>query len=273
MRSVGWGAAKILRDYYRGKHDLDINQEKYDSPVTAADKAANEYILKSLQKVFTPDQFGYLSEETYQSNAVYPQEWVWIIDPLDGTREFIEKKDEYAIHIALIKDGTPCLAVVVIPEAQKLYFAAKGEGTYLETPDGGITPVKVSDKNRIEQLYLVASRSHRDDRLSAIIKSIPFQGEKSVGSVGCKIATILSQEADVYISLSGKSAPKDWDFAAPELVLTEAGGKFTTFSAQSPRYNRGDVNQWGGFIASNGACQEQLCEMARNALEPIEGKV
>ncbi len=269
-RSVAWGASNILRDYYRGKYDLEINQEKYDSPVTAADKAANHYILENLQAVFPSDKFGYLSEETHKGNEPYPQEWVWIIDPLDGTREFIEKKGEYAIHIALIKDHTPYLGVVVIPEAEKLYFAGKGKGTFLETADGRVTPVMVSARQRPEEQYLVASRSHRGDRLNAIIKSIPFKGEKSVGSVGCKIATILNQDADVYISLSGKSAPKDWDFAAPEIVLTEAGGKFTDFAGESPRYNRGDVSQWGGFIASNGTCHEDLCERATRALSEID---
>ncbi|XTZ19519.1 MAG: 3'(2'),5'-bisphosphate nucleotidase CysQ family protein, partial [cyanobacterium endosymbiont of Rhopalodia fuxianensis] len=125
-RSVGWGAAKILRSYYRGEANqgnLDINEEKKDGPVTAADLAANHYILEKLQKVFDTDDFAYLSEETYKETDPIRQDWVWIIDPLDGTRDFIDKTGEYALHIALVYKGHPVVSVVGIPEAEKLYFA------------------------------------------------------------------------------------------------------------------------------------------------------
>jgi 3'(2'), 5'-bisphosphate nucleotidase len=92
-----------------------------------------------------------------------------------------------------------------------------------------------------------------------------------VGSVGCKIATILEQQADIYISLSGKSAPKDWDIAAPELILTEAGGQFTHFDGSLLQYNTGDINQWGGLLASNGEHHQALCQTAANLLAQFAG--
>ena len=100
-RAVGWGGAKILQSYYRGEQDLAINEEKKGGPVTAADLAANNYILGELQTNFSDIDFGYLSEETHQGNEAIPKDWVWIIDPLDGTRDFIDKTGEYALHIAL----------------------------------------------------------------------------------------------------------------------------------------------------------------------------
>ncbi|MHC5832004.1 MAG: inositol monophosphatase family protein, partial [Nostoc sp.] len=90
------------------------------------------------------------------------------------------------------------------------------------------------------------------------------------GSVGCKIATIVEQQADIYISLSGKSAPKDWDIAAPELILTEAGGKFTHFDGTPLHYNTGDINQWGGLLASNAEYHEVLCEEAERILAQFD---
>ncbi|MGP0129058.1 MAG: 3'(2'),5'-bisphosphate nucleotidase CysQ family protein [cyanobacterium endosymbiont of Rhopalodia musculus] len=275
VRAVGWGAAEILRSYYLGEvnqGNIEVNGDKKDGPVTAADLAANHYILEKLQEVFDTDSFGYLSEETYQGTDPIPQDWVWIIDPLDGTRDFIDKTGEYALHIALVYKGHPVVSVVCIPEAERLYFAAKDQGTFVETPDGTVKPIRVSGRNQMEDLFLVVSRTHRDNRFQELINSLPLKNCNYMGSVGGKISTILEQKSDVYVSLSGKSAPKDWDFAAPELILIEAGGKFTNFDGTPLTYNKGDVKQWGGLMASNGHCHELLCQEAIKLLAKIDGK-
>jgi len=273
-RQIAWGAGNILRAYYQGNvtdHALEINDKK-DGPVTSADLAANHYILEQLQSAFKDEDFGYLSEETFKikEGKALPQDWVWIIDPLDGTRDFIDKTGEYAIHIALTYQKEPVLAVVVVPEAQKLYFATKGNGTFVETIDGNITPINVSNRQKIEELNLVASRTHRDLRMQHLLDQLNFKERHYVGSVGCKIASILEQKTDVYISLSGKSAAKDWDFAAPELILTEGGGKFTYFEGNCLKYNQGDVHKWGGIMASNGHCHEDLCNQALAILKEYD---
>ncbi|WP_041933237.1 3'(2'),5'-bisphosphate nucleotidase CysQ family protein [Gloeothece verrucosa] len=274
LRSIGWGASDILRAYYRGEAgygNLNVQEDKKDGPVTAADLATNHYILAKLQEVFAPEEYGYLSEETHTGTDPLPQDWVWVIDPLDGTRDFIDKTGEYAIHIALTYQGRPVVALVAIPEANKIYYATKGGGTFVEDRSGEIKPSKVSQRNQIEELYLVASRTHRDERFQKLLERMPFKARNYVGSVGCKISTILEQQSDVYISLSGKSAPKDWDFAAPELILTEAGGKFTHFSGEPLIYNKGDVRQWGGLMASHGVCHQELCQLATSILADIDG--
>ncbi|MDZ8086527.1 MAG: 3'(2'),5'-bisphosphate nucleotidase CysQ [Nostoc sp. DedQUE12b] len=273
-REVGWGAADILRSYYDGTAkdpNLEI-QYKQNEPVTVADVAVSQYILQRLQATLGNEDFAYISEETYQSSSSGRQasaSWVWIIDPLDGTRDFIEKTGDYAVHIALVKETRPVLAVVAVPEAQKLYYATKGGGTFVETCDGSV-PLQVSSGKRIEDLTLVVSRSHRNQRLDYLLQNLPCQNQKSVGSVGCKIATIVEQQADIYISLSGKSAPKDWDIAAPELILTEAGGKFTHFDGTPLQYNTGDINQWGGLLASNAEYHEVLCNKAEGILAQFD---
>lgn len=265
---VGLGAANILRSYYHEtakNSNLDV-QYKHNEPVTVADIAVSQYILESLQAALGNEDFAYISEETYQSQLSEDiPEWVWIIDPLDGTRDFIEKTGDYAIHIALVNKTRPILAVVAVPEAEKLYYATKGGGTFVKTRDASI-PLKVSSSKRVEDLTLVISRSHRNERLNYLLQHLPCQNQKAVGSVGCKIATIVEQQADVYISLSGKSAPKDWDIAAPELILTEAGGKFTHFDGTPLQYNTGDINQWGGLLASTSQHHEVLCQKAERAL-------
>lgn len=275
VRSVAWGATEILRSYYRreaNKGNLYVNEDKKDGPVTTADLAANHYILEKLQEVFDTDNFGYLSEETYQETDPISQDWVWIIDPLDGTRDFIDKTGEYALHISLVYKGHPVVSVVGIPETEKLYFAAKHQGTFVETPEGIVRPIRVSGRNQMKDLFLVVSRTHRDDRFQELINSLPLKYCNYMGSVGGKISTILEQKSDVYVSLSGKSAPKDWDFAAPELLLIEAGGKFTNFDGISLTYNKGNVEQWGGLMASNGHCHELLCQKVIKLLSKIDEK-
>jgi 3'(2'), 5'-bisphosphate nucleotidase len=251
-------AATILKSYYRGSNaDLEV-LDKIGGPVTAADRAVDKHILEGIQAV-CGDSCGYLTEETYQPGDLeLSQDWVWIIDPLDGTKDFIDKTGEYAIHIALTYKHRPVLAVVTIPEADRLYAAIAGGGTWQITADGARRPIEVSRGKNITDLVVVASRNHRNDQLVNLLGRLPCQQQREVGSIGCKIAAILEHRADVYVSLSGTSAPKDWDFAAPELILTEAGGKFTHKDGSLPRYNQGDVSQWGCLIASNGEWHQEL---------------
>ncbi|MEA5593775.1 3'(2'),5'-bisphosphate nucleotidase CysQ [Rivularia sp. UHCC 0363] len=272
IRPIGWGASDILRSYYRGNKQDDLNIEYKDDngkdPVTAADLAVSNYILQQLKNELGSEEFGYISEETYQKqDGKNNSEWVWIIDPLDGTKDFINKTGEYAIHIALVRNKRPELALVVIPEAEKIYYAIKGSGTFVETRNGERKSMRVSECKNPQDLTLVVSRSHRNKQLDYLLEKLPCQNQKSVGSVGGKIAAIIEQQADVYISLSGKSAPKDWDIAAPELILTEAGGKYTHFDGTPLEYNTGDISQWGGLLASNGQCHEMLCQQAERILE------
>jgi 3'(2'), 5'-bisphosphate nucleotidase len=267
-QAAAWGATDILQSYYRpdaNTPNLDIQEQK-DGPVTAADIAVNSYILDTLQSVLGNAEFGYLSEETYKSylesfgKVPLAQSWVWIIDPLDGTRDFI----------ALAFEGKPMLAVVAWPEKQKIYYAIRDAGAFEETRGGSAVKLQVSARNIVADLSIVTSRSHRDDRLNQLLHKFPCQNQLAVGSIGCKVATIVEQKADVYIALSGKSAPKDWDLAAPELILTEAGGRFTRFDGSALQYNRGDVSQWGGLLASNGCCHDALCGDAERILAEID---
>ena len=124
-RSIAWGASDILSSFYHGQDDdLDIKDKK-DGPVTKADLAANKHIVGSLQAQLSDYDFGYLSEETFDVKKAEPiaKDWVWIIDPLDGTRDFIDKTGEFGLHIALAYQGRPMLAIVGIPEAGKLYLS------------------------------------------------------------------------------------------------------------------------------------------------------
>ncbi len=256
----------MLKSYYRASNaDLDV-RDKAEGPVTVADEAVNKYILERLQGL-CGNFCGYLTEETYQcGDRELPDNWVWIVDPLDGTRDFIDKTGEYAIHIALTYQHRPVLAVVAVPESDKLYAAIQDCGSICITSDKVRKPITVARDKKLTDLVVVASRNHRSEKLVRLLELLPCQQHKEVGSIGCKIAAIVERQADVYASLSGKSAPKDWDFAAPELILTEAGGKFTYQDGSPIKYNRGDASQWGCAIASNGEWHQQLLDTVNNVI-------
>jgi 3'(2'), 5'-bisphosphate nucleotidase len=255
--------ATILKSYYRGsRDDLEVI-DKNEGPVTVADKAVDRHLLDGIRSM-CGDSCGYLTEETYQpGDRSLPQEWVWIIDPLDGTRDFIDKTGEYAIHVALTYQHRPVLAVVAVPEADRMYAAIAGSGTWRIIGSEVRESVLVGTDKAIDDLVVVASRNHRSKQLVNLLARMPCQQQLEVGSIGCKISAIVDRRADLYVSLSGKSAPKDWDLAAPELILTEAGGKFTYADGSPIRYNHDDVSKWGCLIASTGQWHQQLLDVAR----------
>lgn len=280
LRRLSWGAADILRAYARGDQPphgfpkaLSV-EDGGDGPVSAADLAVNRWLLDGLSSAFPDADWTLLSEETAKEQLTegvpLEAEWLWILDPLDGTKDFLQGTGEYAVHLALVKGQRPVLGVVLLPEADELWIGVVGEAAWCEDRTGQRSPVRFSQRSDLSDLILVASRSHRDERLEALISALQLGGSRAVGSVGCKVATILRGETDLYISLSGRSAPKDWDMAAPEAVLLAAGGRFTHADLQELTYNTGDVRQAGCLIASHGKAHAALGECAARAMASID---
>jgi 3'(2'), 5'-bisphosphate nucleotidase len=259
---IAWEATDLLRAFYRGQ-ELEI-MDKAGEPVTNADLVVNQHILDRLQLIFQ-HSCGYLTEETYQlTQAALPNDWVWIIDPIDGTKEFINKTGEYAVHIALVYQQRPVLSIVALPEVEKVYQAVRQHGAYVVDRAGHRQQVQVDRSTALADLTVIASRSHRSAALEKILSQLPCERQIQVGSVGGKVAAIIEGRADVYISQSANSAPKDWDLAAPELILTEAGGQFTRANGQALRYNQTDVSQWGCLVATSGQWHHQICTSCLN---------
>lgn len=270
-RPIAWGAAEILLKYYESPQDLQITDKgDLEGEVTSADLASNEYILSNLQQKLGTKDFAYLSEETEDDISRLDYDWVWAIDPMDGTSDFIKRTGEFAVHIGLAYQQRPVLGLVASPVAGKLFTAISGGGAHLELIDGSKTPLRVSNKIEMENMIAIASRSHRSEKLDYILKHLPKEGEIALGSIGGKLAAIAEGRADYYVSVSGHSAPKDWDYCAPEIILTEAGGKITHFDLTPLTYNNEDVFQWGGIIASNRRCHADLCELSQAALTALE---
>ena len=283
LRRLCWGAADILLAYARGEQPphgfpraLSVD-DGGEGPVSAADLAVNRWLLEGLEQAFPQAPWTLLSEETAKEQLVAGQplaaEWLWILDPLDGTKDFLQGTGEYAVHLALIHHNRPVLGVVLLPALEELWFGLL-DGTsghaWCENRAGQQSPVQLSQRRTPAELVLVASRNHRDQRLERLLAALEVGQTRSIGSVGGKVATILRGETDLYISLSGSSAPKDWDMAAPEAVLLAAGGAFSHADGRSLVYNSGDVRQAGCLIASHGLLHGELCKRAQRAMATIE---
>ena len=280
LRILSLGAIDILKAYARGDEPpygfpkvLSVD-DRGEGPVSAADLAVNKWLINGLKSRFPLATWNIISEENAKEQYInsYPlrDEWSWILDPLDGTKDFLQGTGEYAVHLGLTKGEKPVLGVVLIPELEEMWFGLVGHGAWLEDRLGNQKSFSFSDRNQISKMILVASRSHRDQNLEKLIEAVPFSEKKTVGSVGCKVTKILKGEADFYISLSGKTAPKDWDMAAPEAVLKAAGGRFTHANMKELTYNSGHLNQWGCLIASHGKNHDLICKIVEDKLSFID---
>ena len=279
LRRLSWGAADILLAYGRGEQPpygfppaLSV-ADGGEGPVSAADLAVNGWLLDGLERAFPNAPWTLLSEETAKQQLTpgepLPAEWLWILDPLDGTKDFLQGTGEYAVHLALVHHQRPVLGVVLLPELEELWFGL-GSQAWRENRAGQQRPAQLSARRDPAELVLVASRNHRDQRLEQLVAALQVGQTRSIGSVGGKVATILRGETDLYLSLSGSSAPKDWDMAAPEAVLLAAGGAFSHADGRPLLYNTGDVRQAGCLSASHGPAHDELCRRAATCMATID---
>lgn len=248
--------AAILEQY---KGPLDIEQKNLDDdsePVTQADRIANELIVTRLQREFPND--GILAEESIDTSRRLGKSRVWLIDPLDGTNGFIAGNGDFAVQIGLAEHGEPMVAVVYVPLTGALYRAVRGEGTWIERPQMERKKARVSGHSAVSVMRLAASRSHRSSRMNKVVQRFGFREEVQRGSVGIKVGLLVEQQCDVYIHLSPRT--KQWDTCAPQLILTEAGGRMTDLFGEPLNYNVPDVQNRNGLVASNGAAHEQIIE-------------
>jgi 3'(2'), 5'-bisphosphate nucleotidase len=214
------------------------------SPVTEADHAANGVIVGALRQAFPGD--AVLSEESADSPERLGAERVWIVDPLDGTREFLARNGEFAVMIGLAIQGRAVLGVVHQPADDVLLYAAEGAGTWMEA--GGAPAVRLRRGDaRMDALRLVGSRSHPDPLLARIQEALGITDVRPSGSVGVKCGLIVRGERDLYVH----PVPylSEWDTCAPEVLVREAGGTVSDCTGAPLRYNKPCPRQPHGIVA------------------------
>jgi 3'(2'), 5'-bisphosphate nucleotidase len=249
--------AAILSFYDSLLHiERKVDAEEHSEPVTEADRAANELIVKGLMAEFPDD--GILAEESIDTKRRLAKRRVWMIDPLDGTNGFIARDGDFAVQIGLAVDGRSVLGVVYQPLPDLLYRATKGGGAWIERAGFEPERARVSGENRMERMRLAASRTHRSPRMDVVVRALGLEEEVRRGSVGVKVGLIIERQCDVYVHLSPRT--KQWDTCAPEIILSEAGGRMTDLFGFPLGYNNSDVQNRNGLVASNGAAHAKIIE-------------
>ena len=230
VRELAQQAGKKILEIYDTDFAVEAKDDK--SPLTAADMASHDTIVAGL-KALTPD-IPVLSEEDADIPFEERRQWrrYWLIDPLDGTKEFIKRNGEFTVNIALIEDGRPVLGVVHVPVSGVTYAACRGGGAVKYVPGEGDRPIHVR-KLEGGPVAVVGSRSHRGASLDAFLDKLGEHEMVGMGS-SLKICLVAEGAADIYPRLGPTS---EWDTAAAHAVVEEAGGHLTDLSLQPLRYN------------------------------------
>jgi 3'(2'), 5'-bisphosphate nucleotidase len=240
-----------------GKAILEIYQKDYktstkndDSPITDADLKSNEVI----KKILSQTKHWILSEEDKDDLRRLSQETIWIVDPLDGTSDFIDKTGEFTVMISLIKNKKPILGVIGWPTGKTLFAAQKGSGAFRFSNEEW-QKISVTKISEVPKCRTVGSRHHLSDKEKSFIKKLGIEDFTSIGS-SLKVGKISSGEAEAYITTTNKM--KEWDSAASYCIVSEAGGKMTDMSGNDITYNNRDVHHRNGILVTNGLVHNKI---------------
>lgn len=255
----------IIRHYEAGfETEHKVGADNRSEPVTIADREASRIIVDGLAAAFPDD--GILSEEeTDDLELRISKRRVWIIDPIDGTAGFVNHDGDFGVQIGLAEDGWAVLGVVYLPFHDLLSFAVKGGGSFSSTAGGEPVRVRTSQISIFGDMTLAASRNHPSTRMSRIIRHFGFTRVVRRGSVGLKTGLIADKTCDLYIHPSPRT--KLWDTCAPQIILEEAGGRFTDLFGYRLRYDSADLQNRNGIIASNGAAHAAVVEFLKPLLD------
>lgn len=256
-------AARAIAEVQANGFGVEFKDEAKDDPVTAADKASNAAIVRALHAAF-PDDVIVAEEDAL------PPDWstahrCWFVDPLDGTKEFVAGVPEWCVMIGLAIDGRATLGVVLVPSGE---YALVGEvGVGATRVDVGASPLALTDVTDSSHVRVVTSRSRRSPLLDAIFQALGNPIEVRCGSVGVKVARLLSGEADAYIHPRG--GPKLWDLCAPEAIVRAAGGVFTDQHGQAIDYATAEVAHTRGMVVSGPALHGKLLDAVARGLASV----
>ncbi len=237
-------AEEKIMEIYRAGFEVEIKED--DSPVTLADKTADRIIREILQRDF-PD-YGFLTEESTDDRSRLKKESIFVVDPVDGTKDFVKKNGQFTTNIAWVFKNEVIAGVVNLPSTGETYFALKNGGAYYVSPDGKTERIHVNGKT--DRLTMLVSNFHTTEEETSIFENNRDRIEKieHFGSAikACRIAHGL---AEVSFRLNGHT--KEWDTAASQIIVQEAGGIFAQPDLTPIRYNREDVYNREGFVVLN----------------------
>lgn len=241
-------AGDAILEFYDGAYETSTKND--DSPITEADLKSNDIIKKILSKT----NHIILSEEDKDDQSRLMKEIIWIVDPLDGTSDFIDKTGEFTVMIALVKNKKPVLGVIGWPTEKTIFAAQIGKGAFRYSNDKW-EKIHVTDVTELSECRAVGSRHHLSDTEKMFIKKLGIEDFTSIGS-SLKVGKISSGEAEAYITTTNKM--KEWDSAASYCIISEAGGKMTDMYGNDISYNNKVVNHQNGILVTNGLVHEKI---------------
>lgn len=239
-------AGQAIMEIYNDADDLQVEYKDGEMPLTVADRVSNRIIVESLRKKYP--EYAILSEEEKDNKERLGNDYCFVIDPLDGTKEFIKRNGQFTVNIALSYKQKSILGVIYVPVTGELYYALKGEGSYLREANGNIRKLIVSDITETEKLRFVMSSSHGCSEMDELIKKHNIVNFVKMGSSlkGCIIA---KGEAEVYYRYN---PTMEWDTAAMQCIVEEAGAIFKQMDDTEMLYNReNSLNEKGFYIINN----------------------
>ena len=241
-------AGDAILDIYQ--RDFKVSKKDDDSPITEADLRSNEII----REILSQTEHAILSEEDKDDQSRLSEDMIWIVDPLDGTSDFIDKTGEFTVMIALVKDKKPILGVISWPAGETFFAAQRGGGAFRYS-NGEWERISVTASRELSECRAVGSRHHLSDKERLFIKKLGIKEFTSIGS-SLKVGKISSGEAEAYITTTDKM--KEWDSAASYCIVSEAGGKMTDMSGNDITYNNRMVFHQNGILVTNGLVHEEI---------------
>lgn len=238
-------AGEAIMEIYNRVGELQVEYKEQNMPLTKADKAANAIIISHLRKQFPT--YAILSEEEKDNLERLENDLCFVVDPLDGTKEFIKRNGQFTVNIALSYQHKVVMGVIYVPVTAEIYYASQGDGAWRQKKTGEVEKLHVSQTTDIKALRVVLSNSHGCEQMDRLLDKYRLSNFVKVGSSlkGCMVA---GGEADIYYRYN---PTMEWDTAAMQCIVEEAGGIFRQMDGTEMCYNRKNSLNEKGFYVLN----------------------
>lgn len=246
--NAAFKAGEAVMEVY--EKDFSTSLKNDNEPITEADIKSNSLI----HKIISQSNHPILSEESPDDKSRLDSKKIWIVDPLDGTTDFVKKTGEFTIMIALVEHNKPILGIIYWPTKNQLFLAQKGEGAF-RSKDGKWEKISVSNISELKNCRAVGSRYHLSEKERNLLELLQISKFTSKGS-SLKVTDISSGLAELYLTTTNKM--KQWDTCASYCLVTEAGGKMTDINGKDLLYNTEILNHENGLIVTNGLIHNEI---------------
>ena len=239
---------KILEVY---ETDFSTEKKDDDSPITQADIESNKILKEVLEKT----GISILSEEDTDDKKRLSEKKIWIIDPLDGTTDFVNRTGEFTVMVGLVENQRSVMGIIYWPIKKKMYLAEAGKGAFCYNEEW--EKIEVTMMSEMQNCHALVSRHHLSEKEKKLLDEMEISVVTSIGS-SLKVTEIASGDAEIYLTTTNKM--KQWDTCASNCKISEAGGKMTDISGKEMTYNTESVQHENGILVTNGLIHQDALD-------------